>query len=333
VTVLNSVIVEEFEQGAWIADVSDVDPLEGTFELAGETWSGTVIEQANENGFYVGRIQGGAGALSSAVKDRYYKGRSTLAEVVKGIVGPVGETVGTVESVSVSTYMRVRGTAGTALEALARTYDRKWWVGRNGSVNLGVRPSGPEAQGVRVDSGPDGSVYLANPVGAVIGGTYEGREIRHIRWKQDGDTYEAALYFRALQDEPLIKELDYRTLHSALVHAQNADGTLTLIVGGRYTIDNVQYLSGIPDSKIVVEAGDPAVLGFYNGDPRAPFAVGTWQNAAAIKGVARVDDTVQVTIPALTFLVSATAGVLNPNPVIVTGQITSGSSKVLLGAG
>jgi hypothetical protein len=43
---------------------------------------------------------------------------------------------------------------------------------------------------------------------------------------------------------------------------------------------------------------------------------------------AREGDDVQVTIPAGTFLVSATGGVLNPNPVVVDGSITSGSSTV-----
>jgi hypothetical protein len=343
VTVLNSVIVEQFEQGAWIADVSDVDPLDGTFELAGETWRGTVIDQANENGFYVGRVIGGAGKLSESVRDRYYDSRVTLREVVNGILSPVGETIGTVDSATVTTYMRLRGTVGAALETLARTYGVQWWVARDGRVNVGVRPSGPDAQGVRVDSGPDGSVYLRNPENVDIGGTYDGQTIKHVRWTQTADVFECVLYFRAFADEPLTDALDYRTLHSALVHAQNADGTLDLVVGGRYTITNVQYLSGIPDSKIVVAAGDPVVLGFYNGDPRAPFAVATWQNAAATQGVARVNDTVAVgTISAQDSLGGpvtitytppggAPTAVIGPAPTTLQGVITSGSSKVLLG--
>jgi hypothetical protein len=43
---------------------------------------------------------------------------------------------------------------------------------------------------------------------------------------------------------------------------------------------------------------------------------------------AREGDDVQVTIPAGTFLVSASGGVLNPSPVVVDGSITSGSSTV-----
>ena len=44
-----------------------------------------------------------------------------------------------------------------------------------------------------------------------------------------------------------------------------------------------------------------------------------------LKDSARKGDSVQVTIPTGTFLVAATAGVPNPAPVIVTGEITSGS--------
>jgi hypothetical protein len=50
--------------------------------------------------------------------------------------------------------------------------------------------------------------------------------------------------------------------------------------------------------------------------------------ASATKGVARLNDSVQVTIPMGTFLTSATGGVLNASPVPVDGQITSASSNV-----
>lgn len=46
------------------------------------------------------------------------------------------------------------------------------------------------------------------------------------------------------------------------------------------------------------------------------------------KSVARVDDAVQVTIPAGSFLVTASAGVLNPSPIVVTGKINVGAAKV-----
>lgn len=43
--------------------------------------------------------------------------------------------------------------------------------------------------------------------------------------------------------------------------------------------------------------------------------------------IARDTDPVEVTIPAGTFLVSATGGVLNPSPVTVTGTITDGGDN------
>lgn len=50
---------------------------------------------------------------------------------------------------------------------------------------------------------------------------------------------------------------------------------------------------------------------------------------SASAGVARLGDKVQVTIPASSFLVAAQAGVLNPSPVVVEGEITEASSVVM----
>ena len=49
------------------------------------------------------------------------------------------------------------------------------------------------------------------------------------------------------------------------------------------------------------------------------------------KGAARKDDTVEVTIPAGTFLTAAQAGVPNAAPIKVQGKITSASGKVKIG--
>lgn len=338
-TVLVKTVLEEFEQGAWVADVMDVEQLTGSFELAGETWIGTVESQREENGFYVGRIVGGAGGLSNDVRDRYYKNRTTLAEVARGVTSTVGETLGTIADVRVTTYMRVRGSAGDALSRLANTFGQRWWVERGGSVSIGLRPSGPEAQGVRVDSGPDGSVYLANPESVQIGGTYDGQTIRHVRWYQDANRFEAILYFDAFAESPEAEGLDYAKLHSALVHEQNSDGSLELIVDGRYSISRVQYLSGIPTADLTLAPGDRVLLGFYNGDPRAPYAVATQRTSGTAKGVARVDDTVNAgTITASggsgsPVLLQYTPpggspGTPSASIVLSGGRITSGSERV-----
>lgn len=64
---------------------------------------------------------------------------------------------------------------------------------------------------------------------------------------------------------------------------------------------------------------------FLNGDLRKPRC--TWVEPSAGSPIARTGDTVQVTIPAQSFLVAANAGVLNPLPVTVDGEITGGSSR------
>lgn len=89
---------------------------------------------------------------------------------------------------------------------------------------------------------------------------------------------------------------------------------------------------GYPDTKAIGPApsGDNLVIGRdgESGDivvtPSGSVLIG----ADATKECARKGDTVKVTIPAETFLVEAQAGVPNPAPVEVDGEITSGSSKV-----
>lgn len=65
---------------------------------------------------------------------------------------------------------------------------------------------------------------------------------------------------------------------------------------------------------------------FLDGNRRKPVC--TWVEADEGLPVGRTGDSVQVTIPANSFLVAANAGVLNPVPVTVDGQITGGSSRV-----
>lgn len=84
-----------------------------------------------------------------------------------------------------------------------------------------------------------------------------------------------------------------------------------------------------PDAEL--DGVDPAnlVLGGQNASVVVTPSQVRLGSATASKGVGRVGDQVQVTIPTGSFLVAASAGVLNPAPVTVSGTITAGSAKVL----
>lgn len=123
------------------------------------------------------------------------------------------------------------------------------------------------------------------------------------RWRQTGD---------------LSPPLDVR--HHHLSHAVAIPGVYprTSELGGGSTPSDAFVLGRDGGSTIhVKQSGEVEVKG-------SPVLLGT----SATKGVARLNDQVQVTIPSLTFLTAATGGVLNANPVVVDGVITSASSNV-----
>jgi hypothetical protein len=110
----------------------------------------------------------------------------------------------------------------------------------------------------------------------------------------------------------------------------------------------VELSPGIPGCDVDVPDGLEVLVEFVEGNralPRVVAFAGHDQSAwtptrvtidadgielgdGATKGVARDEDTVEVTVPAGSFLVSADNGVLNPGDVTLTGAITSSSSKV-----
>lgn len=339
------IVVEEFEQGTWIADVKDVEPIDGSFDLAGETWSGTVLHSREENGVYLARILGGKNGLSKQVRDRYYERATQYADVIRAIATEAGESVGSVDAGQVQTYMRIAGSAGNALDKFCETYGLQWWISRSGILQVQrSRPSGPAALGVRVESGPDGFVIVRNPENVQIGGTFENNPIRHIRWFQTGDLFEVVLYPTPFDEVAKALALDYGRLHLARVQAQKPDGTLDVIVAARFNVTKVPMLSGVPTARIDMSAGDIVVLGFYGGDPRAPFAIATMQASGPHTGgkaVARVDDAVdcgklaaQGVAPGnpIAFVYTPPGGIALPPSTTITlqGRISEGNPRVRL---
>lgn len=89
-------------------------------------------------------------------------------------------------------------------------------------------------------------------------------------------------------------------------------------------VDNLPPSYVSPATHIVFEDPEEKTLIRFDGD-NLDLGKRGHLNAA------RETDTVEVTIPPGTFLIAAMAGVANPQPVTVQGQITSGSDQVRIG--
>jgi hypothetical protein len=284
-------IVEEFAQGAWIADIQTVEPTEGRFSLADEEWAGTVLVEKEDGGRWYSRLIAGAGGTLTELPDRYYEGTVTVSRIVEEICSASGEAFGSAPTdVVVTTYHRMKATAGQALVRLCATLGLVWWIDRSGRVHVAsARPEPASAiEGIRTSTDTDGGVTLANTEGAVPGARYAGEVVKSIRWIISPTREAAACYFtEEIPPDPL----DYLKTYTAKVERQNADGSVDVIVAGRFGVTHVQLLSGIPTSEIVLLEGDQVTLGFYGGDPRAPWAIATAQVSGGM-GVVRVGDEV-----------------------------------------
>lgn len=137
----------------------------------------------------------------------------------------------------------------------------------------------------------------------------------------------------------VMRDVTYHKLYPATVQGQDADGLLDLYPEATEIrgsgLSKVPIRHGLPGVTVRVPNGASVLLGFENGDPRRPYAA-LWLPGSTTEvvfdngtqAVARENDTVRVTVPANTFLVSAQAGVPNPSPIELTGVITSGNAKL-----
>ncbi len=354
-----SATIEELYSGAWVADTVDVVAPTGYFTTSnGQAWSGTVFSQSKDGGRYYARIVGGKGNLAKALPDRFYNGTSLIDQIATDALAEAGE-VGTSDlGTRVDAWHRKAATLGQALSHIVAIVGGVWYVDRAGNVRLATQRTGPVVQPNTVSAGKadvDGSI-LFDPFPTAdiqLGGTWDGRTIRHIRWVQTPNSFKASVSFQDLQSPPLT--WDYLRTYSAKVDKQNSDGTLDLIVDSKFSVTSVRWLGGLP-GKIVIQGGDEVTLGWLGGDPRAAYAVGLGMTDGG-KAVARVDDTVDcgylvtpvqgngvgtVVIPPTLYFppgpegeaaakTAAVAPAYNPAGIInIRGVITSGQVRVLI---
>jgi hypothetical protein len=227
-----------------------------------------------EGGKYLVRVVGGKNGLKTALKERFYKGGANLTSVVRDILTAAGES-GTTELVAPApTYQRQAATAGQALEKACDTFAATWWVDRSGAFHVATaRPEGESATGTRIASDIDGSVLLQvqGSAGIVPGLTYEDKTIKHLRWRLTPEKLIVEISFAAFSLPR--HNTDYLKQYSAKVDKQNTDGSLDLIVGGKFGLTQVTWLTGGP-GKVDAKQGDLVSVGFWEGDPRKPYAIG-----------------------------------------------------------
>lgn len=330
-----SVVIEEYERGAWVADLVDLLPYVGTFTVnATDQWIGTAVSSMQEAEKYMTRIVGGAGQLATVIPDRYYNGSVSVGAAVADICSNAGEAVGVVAAAKfLTTYERLRASAAACLDTLADVQQLTWWIDRLGLVNMQAqRTPGPEVIGIVTDSGSDLSVMVTEPQGLVIGGTYQGKPIRHIRWMWSATRFAAQIYFVPFVFRSPREPSIYACQYSAAVDTDHGDGTIDVIAAGRFGVTKVPLYAGIPGAKITVKRGELVTLGFMNGDPQLPYAIANGQNVGASKIVARKGDPITAGSLQFTFVPASGPGVV-PDTLVIAYSPGNGGPPQILPAG
>ena len=358
---LISAQVEEFEQGAWVAEIVALESFSGSFTLFdGSTWTGTKVAERSEHAKFYTTVIGGQGHLGASVQDKYYAGNVALSIALSDLCNEGGETPGqATPGLFLSTYQRQAGTLAEALDGMADAFGQIWWIDRTGTLQMNTaRPVGQEATGDRVSSDTDASAVLVNPQNLTLGSSYAVSDsgatmqtIRHIRWSQTPQRFSAQIYPVPFLYRPPV-QTKYDRHYQAIVQVDNGDGTVDVIAdNGRFGVTKVPLLCGVPGSKVKTKPNEVVTLGFFGGNPQKPYAVAMQQNTAATKQVARNTDPVKVTISvsngklaALAAMITAppggggpctaTPGLIPPaDSLDLTGTITQGSNRLMVDDG
>lgn len=362
-------VVDEFENGSWIADLHSMQSFgsSGTFILPdGSSWTGATLSERIEFDLYHTRVVGGAGKLGASLLDKYYQGNVTAQVALGDICNEAGESAGTVPAgIVMNTFQRQAGITSEALQALADVFQFLWWIDRAGLVNMAAtRPTGSDATGLRISSDTDGSATITQPVGVKLGVGYETGQptaipvIRHVRFLVTPQVFSAHIFPYPFLFVPP-SQSKYDRHYSAVVTADNGDGTVDVKADARFGVSKVRIFCGVPGSKIEMKAGEEVTLFFLAGDPRKPCCASMAQDTNATKQVGRKGDSIgsgsaddstfwnwfsafqaAMAVPAVepgngspsgfqTILNAAFASA--PFPSSLTGKITSGSDRLKVG--
>lgn len=335
--------IEEPAIGTWVidADVQPDDDLSEGIAVGGQVWVGLVTSSRLEGGVRKVRVVGGTASIGQEIPSQSFA-KLSYSVVLSRILQNTGFS-GTIDDGTLGVYALLGGPLGLVLGVLSRTIGLDWWVTRAGSIVVGTRAAG-EVLADRIASDLDSCVYFSctGVTQIVPGMTYEGRTIRHVRWRLSPERLLAEVSFTDYpRSEP---SLGYELSYAAKIVSQVADQPLVnVLVGERMGITEVPLLVGGP-FRVKMSADDPCRVAFVEGDPRRPYAFATGQRGS--KKVAREGDTIDLGSlqfvdpgPAgpevLTWLPPATEDnpiptpiVISSSPVPIYGVINSGSPEV-----
>jgi len=122
----------------------------------------------------------------------------------------------------------------------------------------------------------------------VPGVTFLGRRIRYVQH----ELTPAGVRTEARDTEPrgLIERLRllsarggwYQRLWPAVVEAQNADGSVDVVVGGTWGETSVPLRHGLPGVSVLVQQGQQVLLGYEAGRASQPYAA-LWKTSGTAK--------------------------------------------------
>jgi hypothetical protein len=299
--------------------------------------------------------------------DSRIRARTVAEDAAREAGEEFGDFAPALERVGID-YVRQAGPASRVLEDVIGAVT--WWVGYDGRTNVGSRSSSPAPAGSYevLEHDPRARMLTlavddlsAIGIGSVLSERLdEAQTVREIELVVDADRVRlyawcgedsgyGQLYglFRGLArratDERLFGLWRYRVVQMS---------------GDRVELQSVSRESGLPDilpismwpgvagAHAELAGGAEVLVQFVEGDRTLPVITGfagkagpgfvptllTLASTGSPPKAAREGDSVRVTIPAGSFLVAATlGGTLNPMPVDVDGEITSGSDKVRIG--
>lgn len=308
---LLTVTIHEPIEGRWWLDAAlpEGETLSGahTVTVGAQVWVGTVAEPAVDGSRRRVRMVGGANGLKREVKDRYYRGATTLGQIAADLLTEAGETLDPASALLtrvVPTWQRFAGPCVEALTDLVHANKLAWRITRAGLVRLVALPHPfppADVPGTLLeDDGRSVAVAVESP-DIEPGVTLSGHPIHRITWEATAARITGYCHYQDTPDARRVQ--DHRSIAEAGIDSQRSDGSLDLIAASRYGLTEVPLYAGLPGVDVKVKPGAQTLVA-WAGSPRRPIAVGHRAGSSGLK------------IGSLVFITAVVSGV----PVVVGAQ-------------
>jgi hypothetical protein len=308
-----------------VSGAMTLESPDGSFRMVGTVRRGGAFQERGHV-----ELVGGADRMHEILPPQPYRGvpgRTVLRDLLRA----VGETLSPTSNAPeldqrLAFWVRRRGCAAEALEALVAHFGCTWRFLLDGTVWLG-RETWPVADldpdVMDTDPSDDRATYAfdALPAALVPGVSFQGQNVVRVVHTIRSNAVRSVVHFSPSGMDPdlgdqqeLIRGTMRGVLHLALwpavVVAQDTDGTVQCVVQPDVpealrvfpSLVGVPIRSFAPGVGLTVAAGTRCLVTFEAGDPTRPMVAG-WQTDAgnfetvklganATKGAARVDDAV-----------------------------------------